>query len=126
MKDSFPKKGTNFVPLNDRIVAERISAVVIEFPAKVLATVTDATVESAKNWRAGDNAPSLANAIKLARRIPKVKWLIHEMIEEGEEQVGSSRFVTELVTTLLRIAEGDSESASLAKTALHQMHRREP
>lgn len=126
MEYSFPKKGTNFVPLNDRIVAERISAVVIEFPAKVLAAVTDATVESAKNWRAGDNAPSLANGIKLARKIPQVKWLIYQMIEEGEEIIGSARFNTELVTTLLRIADGNDESAGLARSALQQMHRREP
>ncbi len=70
--------------ISEQECAERVSAAIIEFPAKDLQRITDKTIDATKSWKAGRRCPHLASVINLARQLPAVKkWLISE-IERGE------------------------------------------
>ena len=74
------RRRTNIVPRIDQDEArQRFSAIVLSFPAKHLALASGASVDAAKQWKAGQRFPHGAALINLARAIPAINdWLAAE------------------------------------------------
>lgn len=119
MEKSYPHKGTNVLPTDNRKLAEQISAVVLKFSAKQLGKAANRTSEAAKKWRQGSVTPDLASAINMGRDIPAIKWLIIAEMERGTpEGVVSPRLMVEAMQLLAQLADGDGEHSAKARSIL--------
>jgi len=91
-RSSTRSRGTKFVPstkfvpkIDEREAAQQFSAVVTDFSAGQLASASDRSKETAKNWKAGRAFPNGASIINLARANPTIRaWLMHEIGETAE------------------------------------------
>ena len=66
--------------LTTRTVTERVSAVLCQFPAKVIARASGSSVRAAENIRQGDNAMSLVYFLRACQQIPELRSLAMELM----------------------------------------------
>jgi len=87
--------------------------VVTDFSAGQLASASDRSKETAKNWKAGRAFPNGASLINLARSIPIVRaWLLHEI---GECAEFDGPQVADAIVKLLAQPEGEALRRALLK-----------
>ena len=66
--------------LTTRTVTEKVSAVLCQFPAKVIAKASGSSVRAAENIRQGDNAMSLVYFLRACQQIPELRSLAMELM----------------------------------------------
>lgn len=122
MQVSYPNMGKSLLPAiaNDEL-GEKVSETLIPYTRKQVANAGRRTEEAAKAWKAGRAAPDGASLLNLGRALPPVDWLIRGELDRYRG--GPERYATELVTSLLKIAEGDGEIARRARTSLQEISR---
>jgi hypothetical protein len=124
-KSAKPILGAKFAPgaksapdLTDHDVTQVVSAVVLEFPTKFIAHIADTTDETVKDWRDGSRTPRLATAIRMARKVPKIKAAICELIEAGALNPEHHKLLAVLEDALVGIACTEGEAGESARKAL--------
>lgn len=66
--------------LTTREVTDRISAVLLTFPAKVISRASTSSVRAAENVRQGMNGMSLAHFLNACRELPELRALAMELM----------------------------------------------
>jgi hypothetical protein len=66
--------------LTTRYVTDRVSAVLLNFPAKVISKASTSSVRAAENVRQGMNGMSLAHFLNACRELPELKALAMELM----------------------------------------------
>lgn len=66
--------------LTTRALTEKVSAVLYQFPAKVIARASGSSVRAAENIRQGENAMSLLYFLRASKQIPELKKLAMELM----------------------------------------------
>jgi hypothetical protein len=66
--------------LTTRHVTDRISAVLLPFPAKVISRASTSSVRAAENVRQGMNGMSLAHFLNACRELPELRALAMELM----------------------------------------------
>ena len=125
MEFSYPNLGKTILPpMTDEQARDAVADVIGPYSNAYLAKKAGGrTPEAGKKWKARAAAPSLAPTINMASSIPAVEWMLRTEIELRKRGGDPSRFVTELVTDLMRLAEGDGPQADRARRALNDIGR---
>ena len=125
MEFSYPNLGTTFLPpITDEEVRGAVANAIRPYSNCYLAKKAGGlTPDAAKKWKRESSAPGLAPAMNMASSIPSVEWMLRTEIEVRKRGGDPTRFVTELVTDLLRLAEGVDDTAARARAALQQISR---
>lgn len=66
--------------LTTRSVTEKVSAVLMRFPTKVIARASGSSKRAAENARQGDNSMSLTYFLRACREIPELRALAMELM----------------------------------------------
>lgn len=85
---SDPKMGRKMQPVTTAGITDAIAERLPNEPIKTIARRIGSNPYTVKNWKTGRNAPSLLQAILLARDCPDIRAWLKQMIEPpGDEQL---------------------------------------
>lgn len=121
MKVSSPFLGKRVLPITNSELAEITAAALGPYSQKQAAAAANRTPEAAKAWKRKLAAPDGSSIINLAVNIPAIDWLVRGEIDR--RRGGPERYAAELVTGLLRLADGDSHVARRARATLNEISR---
>lgn len=125
MRKSLGTLPTKLPPQGKREIDEYFCSAIPNFSDKTLGHWADATPDTIANWRALRSGPRFANAIRVARKVPKLKAAIIELLDMGDAAGPSPfRLIAILFDALLEIAKCEDEiAAARARKALMEFAR---
>lgn len=104
---SDPKMGRKMQPVTTAEITDAISERLPDEPIKTIARKIGSNPYTVKNWKTGRNAPSLLQAIMLARECADVRAWLMQMIEPPTDE----QLAADLVDLKRRLAALEKQSA---------------
>lgn len=87
---------------------------------KRAAEAAEVTDETVKSWIANENAPRFVETVRLARKVPKIRAALYELIDGREIDAQVHHKVLPLLDVLHQVAQGGGEMAELAHKTLKE------